>query len=116
MAPFRLRVQHGIVDSKDVEKRCLMRLMALLQELVRGKGYKGAAQVLEIDAKTVTASAKTGRLTRGVRNALERALQERIGSAADRQRARRDRLEARLDKLEGQVKELKEQLTRASRH
>ena len=41
-----------------------MWLMALLQELVREKGYKGAARVLEIDPQTVTDSAKTGRLTR----------------------------------------------------
>ena len=108
-----------------------MRLMALLQELVREKGFRGAARVLEIDQQTVTNSAKTGQLTRRVRDALERALQEGVGSAAERQRRRNERLEAqlkelteelrgglkglskvesRLDKLEGQVKGLKETL------
>ena len=52
--------EHGIESSKDVENVYHMRLMALLQELVRDKGYKGAARVLEIDPQTVTDSAKTG--------------------------------------------------------
>ena len=92
--------EHGIVDSKDVEKMYLMRLMALLQELVREKGYKGAARVLEIDQTTVSEAARTGRLTRRVRDSLERALQEGIGSAAERQRERNDRLEARVEALQ----------------
>ena len=123
--------EHGIVNSRDVENMYHMRLMALLQELVREKGFKGAARVLEIDPQTVTNSAKSGQLTRRVREALERALQEGVGSAAERQRRRNEKLEAqlkelmeelrdglgglnklpsRLDKLEGQVRELKETL------
>ena len=77
-----------------------MRLMALLQELVRDKGYKGAARVLEVDQRTVAECAKTGQLSRRVRQALERALQEGVGSAAARQRERNDRLETRVEALE----------------
>ncbi len=98
--------EHGIEDSKDVENIYHMRLMALLQELVREKGYKGAARVLEIDPQTVTESAKTGQLTRRVRQALERALQEGVGSAAERQRQRNGELEERVGKLEGEVETL----------
>ena len=58
--------EHGIEDSKDVENMHHMRLMALLKELVRDKGYKGAARVLEIDQRTVAESAKTGQLSRRV--------------------------------------------------
>ncbi len=92
--------EHGIENSRDVENIHHMRLMALLQELVREKGYKGAARVLEIDPQTVTNSAKTGQLTRRVRDALERALQEGVGSAAERQRRRNEELEGRLKELE----------------
>ena len=92
--------EHGIEDSKDVENVYHMRLMALLRELVREKGYKGAARVLEIDPQTVTESAKTGRLSRRVRDSLERALQEGVGSAAERQRRRNDQIEGRVEKLE----------------
>ena len=123
--------EHGIETSRYVENMHHMRLMALLQELVREKGYKGAARVLEIDQRTVASSAKSGQLTHRVRHALERALQEGVGSAAERQRRRNEklegqlkelkeelrgglkglgRLEGRLDKLEGQVKVLKETL------
>ena len=66
-----------------------MRLMTLLQELVRDKGFKGAARVLEVDQRTVAECARTGQLSRRVRQALERALQEGVGSAAARQRERR---------------------------
>ena len=98
--------EHGIEDSKDVENIYHMRLMTLLQELVREKGYKGAARVLEIDQATVTESAKTGQLTRRVRQSLERALQEGVGSAAERQRQRNEELEERVGKLEGEVEAL----------
>ena len=104
--------EHGIEDSKDVENIYHMRLMALLQELVREKGYKGAARVLEVDPQTVTESAKTGRLSRRVRDALERALQEGIGSAAERQRRRNEQVEGRVEKLEGEVETLGKEVRR----
>ena len=96
--------EHGIEDSKDVENVYHMRLMALLSELMREKGDKGAARVLDIDQRTVAESAKTGQLSRRVREALERALQEGVGSAAARQRERNDRLEERVESLAGEVK------------
>lgn len=91
---------HGIDDSRDVANVYHLRLMTILQELVRDKGHHGAARVLELDQKTVAESARTGVLTRRVRQALERALQEGVGSAAARQRERNDRLEERLEQLE----------------
>ncbi len=104
--------EHGIESSKDVENVYHMRLMALLQELVRDKGYKGAARVLEIDPQTVTDSAKTGQLTRRVRQALERALQEGVGSAAERQRRRNEELEGRLQAVEEGQEELGKEVRR----
>ena len=92
--------EHGIEDSRDVENVYHMRLMALLQELVRDKGFKSAARVLELDQRTVAESAKTGQLSRRVRQALERALQEGVGSAAARQRERNEKLEERVEALE----------------
>ncbi len=98
--------EHGIEDSRDIENMYHMRLMTLLQELVRERGYKGAARVLEIDQRTVAESARTGRLSRRMREALERALQEGVGSAAARQRERNDALEERLGELENAVESL----------
>ena len=52
-----------------------LRLMSLLQELVRDKGgIKGEARVLGVDHRTVTASLTGGDLSRRVREALERLL------------------------------------------
>ena len=97
-----------IKGSRAVEELHHLRLMALLRELVRDKGgYKGAALMLEIDQRTVASSVKTGRLSKRTSEALERALQYGVGSAADEQRERSDKLEDRLDKMEGQLKELK---------
>ena len=104
--------EHGIESSKDVENIYHMRLMALLQELVREKGYKGAARVLELDPQTVTESAKSGQLTRRVRQALERALQEGVGSAAERQRRRNEEIEGRVETLEKGFDELGKDLRR----
>ena len=89
--------------SNSVEDMQHMRLMALLQELEREHGRKGAAAVLGLDHRTLSASLDEGVLSRRVRGVLERALQEGIGSAADRQRERNDGLEKRLEELEGVV-------------
>ena len=89
--------------SNSVEDMQHVRLMALLQELEREHGRKGAAAVLGLDHRTLSASLDEGVLSRRVRGALERALQEGIGSAADRQRERNDGLEKRLEELEGVV-------------
>ena len=104
--------EHGISESKAVENMYHMRLMALLQEQVRKRGNKGAARVLEIDPKTVAESIRTGRLSRRTRDALERALQEGIGSAAERQRERNEKLEARVDALEKGQDEMGKELRR----
>ncbi len=104
--------EHGIEDSRDVENMYHMRLMTLLQELVRERGHKGAARVLEVDQRTVAECAKTGRLSRRVREALERALQEGVGSAAARQRERNDALEERMGELESEVESLGKEVRR----
>ena len=44
-----------VSDGEDVEDSHHLRLMALLHELVRKKGRRGAARVLEIDRRTVAA-------------------------------------------------------------
>ncbi len=104
--------EHGIEESKAVENMYHMRLMALLQELVRKRGAKGAARVLEIDPKTVAESIRTGQLSRRTRDALERALQEGVGSAAERQRERNEKLEARVEALEKGQDEMGKDLRR----
>ncbi len=59
-----------------------LRLTALFRQLVRTRGYKGAARVLGVDPRTVTASVREG-MSRRVRNEVERMLVERDGGARD---------------------------------
>ena len=89
--------------SRSVENVYHMRLTALLRELVRDGGYKGAAQTLHLDQRTVARAYRSGALSRRVRTALERGLQEGEGSAAAAQRERNDDLEERLKDVEGRV-------------
>ena len=86
--------------SNSVENVYHLRLTALLRELVRDGGFKGAAQALDIDQRTVARSFRSGALSRRVRTALERGLQEGEGSAAAVQRERNDGLEGRLKDVE----------------
>ena len=74
-----------------------LRLMSLLQELVRDKGgMKGAARVLGIDHRMVATSMVEGELTRRARDALEHLLLAGGGSAAARQREQMEALEQRI--------------------
>ena len=60
-----------------------LRLTALLHQLVRRRGHKGAARELGVNPRTVAASVKQG-MSRWVREALERILVDRDGEARDR--------------------------------
>ena len=80
-----------------------MRLMALLNEMVRDKGVMKATQLLGVDYKTLTASMERGRLSRRMRSVLEKALLEGEGSPAAEQRERNDALEERVAEVEGRV-------------
>ncbi len=60
--------------GRSVEDVHGVRLMALLQELVRERGLKGAAEELGVDARTLATSMRRGRLSGHTRVALERLL------------------------------------------
>ena len=97
-------VESVIEESRNVEDVHHLRLMALLHELVREKGNRGAAEALGLDPRTVASCMKAGRLSWRVREALERGLQSGAGSAAARQRERNDALEGRIEELEGKLR------------
>ena len=92
--------------SRSVEDVHHLRLMALLRELVRNKGVMKATQELNVDYRTLTNSLKDGRLSRRMRQALEKALLEGGGSPAAEQRERNDGLEEELKEVKGQVEGL----------
>ena len=61
-----------IEESRVVEDVHHLRLMALLHELVREKGNRGAASALGLDPRTVASCMKTGRLSWRVRERWSR--------------------------------------------
>ena len=69
--------ESAIEQSRSVEDLHSLRLRALLHELVRKHGPKGAAKALEIDHRTLLASMEERDLSRRVRVALEKALLSR---------------------------------------
>ena len=79
-----------------------LRLTALLHQLVRRWGHKGAARELGVNPRTVAASVKQG-MSRRVREALERMLVDRDGEA-------RDRMEDEMEGVKVEVGGLKEHL------
>ncbi len=81
--------------ARVVENVYELRLTALLRQLVRTRGHKGAARVLGLDPRTVAGSVQQG-MSRRVRDAVEKMLVERDGGA-------RDELEEAVDGLAGQV-------------
>ena len=90
----------GIHRSDSIEDLHHLRLMALLDELVRDKGPRQAAADLDVDHRTLTASLDSGQLTRRMRVALDRALMAWAGSPAQEQRQRNDLLAGRLERVE----------------
>ena len=80
-----------------------VRLMSLLNELIREHGQRGAAEVLEVDRKTLWRSMERGELSRHLTEALERVMMAGGGSAAARQRERFAALEKGMRTLEGRV-------------
>ena len=103
----------SVEKEKSGEDLHNLRLMALLHELVRKKGRRGAATVLGIDHRTVAASMEGGELSWRVREALERALQSGAGSAAARQQKRNDALEQRIGEMQQRMKALEKEMRSA---
>ena len=106
MASERPGIGPGIDRSKSIEDLHHLRLMALLHELVRDKGARKAAADLDVDHRTLSTSLESGRLTRRMRVALDRALLAGGGSPAREQKARNDELAGRLERVEGWVEEM----------
>ena len=79
-----------------------LRLTALLHQLVRRRGHKGAARELGVNPRTVAASVKQG-MSRRVREALERMLVDRDGEA-------RDRLEDEMEGVQVEVAGVRERV------
>ncbi|MYC38055.1 MAG: hypothetical protein F4X66_14240 [Chloroflexi bacterium] len=95
--------------AQVVEDVYELRLTALLHQLVRSRGYKGAGRVLGVDPRTVTVSLKEG-MSRRVREQVERMLVDKDGGARDRLEEAVAELSGHLNGLKGQVAGLESEL------
>ena len=85
--------------TRSLEDLQSMRLMALLRDVIKEHGTMGAAQVLEVNYKTLVRTLVSRRLTGRMSDALERMLLSGGGSVAARQRERFETLERELGAL-----------------
>ena len=81
-----------------------LRLTALLHQLVRRRGHKGAARELGVNPRTVAASVKQG-MSRRMREALERMLVDRDGEARDRLEDEMEGVKVEVAGLESELRE-----------
>ena len=95
--------------AQVVEDVYELRLAALLHQLVRTRGYKGAGRVLGVDPRTVTASVREG-MSRRVRDQVERMLVDKDGGARDQLDEAVAELSGYVDGLKGQVAGLESEL------
>ena len=63
--------QPGIEKSRSIDDLQCLRLMALLDELVRENAVSGSTADLDVDHRTPTANLESGRLARRMRVALD---------------------------------------------
>ena len=92
-----------VEDGGEAEEMHVLSLRALLHELVRNKGRVEAARLLRLDPRTVASCMEGGRMSWRVREALERARRQGVGSVTPRTRPRSETLEQRVEVLEKQV-------------
>ena len=95
--------------GKSMEEMSDERLMALLHELVRQRGVRGAAMALKIDPRTVAASMEGGGISWRVREAMERGLGPEIGAGAS-QREGNDSQEPRIEEMERRLEALEQEM------
>lgn len=94
------------MDEKltGLENLVELRSLALLDDLVKVRGRKGAAEALGVDRRTLAANVDGGKLTPQMRDAVDRLLLLGDAAVAVREEERFAGLERRLDALEGEVR------------
>ena len=89
-----------------------LRSLALLDDLVKARGRKGAAEALGVDRRTLAASVDSGKLTVQMREAVDRLLLLGDAALVTREEERFAGLERRLEALEGGVSAVGEMRSR----
>ncbi len=86
--------------TNGLENLVELRSLALLDDLVKARGRKGAAEALGVDRRTLSANVDSGKLTAQMREAVDRLLLLGDAAVVAREEKRFVGLEGRLDALE----------------
>ena len=89
-----------------------LRSLALLDDLVKVRGRKGAAEALGVDRRTLAANVDSGKLTAQMREAVDRLLLLGDAVVVARENERLAGLERRLEALEEEVRAIGEMSAR----
>ncbi len=100
----------GLDRSPSVEDVRLLRLLALLRDLVENNGRVKSAEILGVSYRTLARAADTGRLTGRMADALENHLLREVGPSAKEWALRAAELEERVETLGLDVAAMKESL------
>ncbi len=83
-----------------------VRLTALMHDLMNREGKMGAAQILGVNHKTLTAAVESGNLTPRLSDALEKVLLSREAEAFVELRERVRELESRMEAVEARARSI----------
>lgn len=90
--------------TNGLENLVELRSLALLDDLVKARSRKGAAEALGVDRRTLAANVDSGKLTDQMREAVDRLLLLGDAAVVAREAERFAALERRLEALEEEVR------------
>ena len=87
-------------NTKGLENLVELRSLALLDDLVKARSRKGAAEALGVDRRTLAANVDSGKLTAQMREAVDRLLLLGDAAVVAREEKRFTEMERRMEALE----------------
>ena len=97
-----------VEKTNGIDNLVELRSLALLDDLVKARGRKGAAEALGVDRRTLAANVDSGKLTAQMREAVDRLLLLGDAAVVAREEKRFAGLEGRLDALGEEVRAVEE--------
>ena len=95
-------------NTKGLENLVELRSLALLDDLVKARSRKGAAEALGVDRRTLAANVDSGKLTDQMREAVDRLLLLGDATVVAREEKRFEESERRLEALEEEIRAVEE--------
>ena len=91
-------------NTKGLENLVELRSLALLDDLVKARSRKGAAEALGVDRRTLAANLDSGKLTDQMREAVDRLLRLGDATVVAREEKRFEEISSRLNEIDRAVR------------